>query len=126
MAGNLDVLRFFEREPQALFLYEALEEKLLAAFDDVRIKVQKTQITFANRHNFACVSLHALSGKRPDTYIVVTFGLLRRLDSPRIEAAAEPYPNRWTHHVVIRAAEEIDRELMGWIREAYGAAASKR
>lgn len=32
--------------------------------------------------------------------------------------AVEPYPNRWTHHVLISAPEEIDDELMGWIKEA--------
>ncbi len=34
------------------------------------------------------------------------------------EIATEPYPNRWTHHVLISAAEEIDDELMSWIKAA--------
>lgn len=41
-----------------------------------------------------------------------------KLESPRIEAASEPYPNRWTHHVLISDLNEIDDELMGWIKEA--------
>ncbi|MFR6217731.1 MAG: DUF5655 domain-containing protein [Enterocloster bolteae] len=36
-----------------------------------------------------------------------------------MEAATEPYPNRWTHHVIVQSADEIDDKLMGWIREAY-------
>ena len=32
--------------------------------------------------------------------------------------AVEPYPNRWTHHVTA-AADEIDGELMDWLREAH-------
>ena len=37
---------------------------------------------------------------------------------PRIDAAVEPYPNRWTHHVLVASEEEIDGELMGWVKAA--------
>ena len=39
------------------------------------------------------------------------------LDSRRIDAVSEPYPERWTHHVLVASAEEIDDELMAWVRE---------
>ena len=92
------------------------------------VKVQKTQITFANRRQFACVSfLPARRAKdRPEDYITVTLGLNRRLDSPRVDKASEPYPGRWTHHLLIASPEEIDGELMGWAREAAAFAESKR
>lgn len=41
-----------------------------------------------------------------------------KLESPRIEIVTEPYPNRWTHHLLISDTEEIDDELMAWVREA--------
>jgi len=50
----------------------------------------------------------------------------RRLDSPRVDAASEPYPGRWTHHIVIGSAEEIDGEVMEWIREAAEFSSRKR
>ena len=125
---NSDILFFFDRRPGTLPLYEAFEERVLAEVDDVRVKVQKTQIAFANRRCFACVSFLPArkAASRPDCYITVTLGLNRRLDSPRVDAATEPYPNRWTHHLLIASPEEIDGELMGWIREAAAFAASKR
>ena len=89
----------------ALPLYEAFESNVKKEIPDTRIKVQKTQISFYNRHLFTC-------------YIVITFGLNRRLDSPRIDAATEPYPNRWTHHVLVSDVNEIDDELMQWGGEA--------
>ena len=49
-----------------------------------------------------------------------------RLDSPRIDVAAEPYPNRWTHHLFLSDAAELDAELMAWIQEASVFAAGKR
>ena len=114
------VLLFFDKVPDALPLYAELERRILAEYPDTRIKVQKTQISFYNRHLFACVSFAKVRKKadRPDSYIVVTFGLEHRVDSPRIDIATEPYPNRWTHHVLISDLSEIDDELMEWIREA--------
>lgn len=123
-----DVLFFFNRDPAVLPLYEAFETRVLAEVDNVTIKVQKTQITYTNPRVFAAVSLLPVRKKarRPDHYITVTLGLNRRLTSPRIDAASEPYPARWTHHLLISSPEEIDGELMGWVREAAAFSASKR
>ena len=122
-----DVLFFFEDHREALPLYEVLTEQM-EGLGDLSIRVQKTQITFSNRRNFAFVSFRpARKAKdRPKTYITITFGLGRRVDSPRIDIATEPYPGRWTHHVLISSTEDIDGELMGWIREAYNFSAGKR
>ena len=114
-----DAILFFAQKPAAAALYEVFERRVLAEVDEVRIRVQKTQISFSNRHLFATVSLLPVRPKarRPDVYITVTFGLRRRLDSRRIDAVSEPYPERWTHHVLVASAEEIDDELMAWVRE---------
>lgn len=121
-----DVLFFFDTKPGALPLYEALEQRLLSELGEIRIKVQKTQISFSNRRNFAFVSLLPVRKGRPENYITVTIGLDHRLESPRIDAAVEPYPNRWTHHILVSAPEEIDDELMAWIKEAAAFSAAKR
>lgn len=124
---NLEALSFFEGKPDALSLYEAFKKQVLRLAQPITIKTGKTQITFSNRHIFACVSMMRLRKKKelPSEYIVVTFGLGRREISPRIEAAAEPYPNRWTHHVLVEKPDDIDEELLGWIREAYAFSANK-
>ena len=123
-----DELFFFNEKPAAHPRYEAFAQRIFAEIDNVTVKVQKTQISFSNRHNFAFVSfLPARKAKdRPKTYITVTFGLWYKKESPRIDAASEPYPNRWTHHMLIASEEEIDDELMGWIKEAAGFSAGKR
>ena len=125
---NGDVLFFFNEKPAAIPLYEAFAKRVLAGIENVTVKVQKTQISFSNRHNFAFVSLLPVrkAKERPETYITVSFGLRYKKESPRIDAASEPYPNRWTHHMLIASAEEIDDELMDWIKEAAEFSASKR
>lgn len=117
---NQDTYLFFEKSPLALPLYEAFEQRVLAEIPDVTVKVQKTQITFANKHSFAFVSFIPVrrAKDRPAVYIVVSFGLSHEMRSPRIDVATEPYPNRWTHHVLISEVQEIDAELMDWVKEA--------
>ena len=125
---NQDILSFFDGKPEALPLYEVFEQKVLSGVEDVKVKVQKTQIAFSNRHNFAFVSFLPVrrAKERPAVYIVVTFGLGRRAESPRIDAATEPSPGRWTHHVLISERSGIDEELMAWVREAAAFSAAKR
>ena len=121
------LLRFFDQMPEALPLYQKFEREVLSRVEDVHIKVQKTQITYSNRHVFACVSFAKVrkAKERPPVYIVVTFGLAYKKESPRIDIATEPYPNRWTHHVLVSREEEIDGELLGWVKEAAAFSAAR-
>jgi hypothetical protein len=125
---NADILFFFNDYMDAFHLYERLEGLILKQIPNVRIKVSKTQISFSNKRGFAFVSFSPCrkAKERPDVWMTVTFGLSYRKESPRIDVATEPYPNRWTHHMMVGSEEEIDSELMGWIREAAEFSASKR
>lgn len=115
-----DELMFFNRMPGALSLYETLSERMRAAFPDADITVRKTQITFRERYGFAFVSLPIRKVKGwPEVCIIVSFGLPARMESPRIAVAVEPYPNRWTHHVIVQSEDEVDGELMAWLGEAH-------
>lgn len=124
---NVDVLRFFDQNPEALPLYETFEKRVLEKVGEAEIKVQKTQISFYHKHMFACVSFAKVrkAKDRPKSYIVVTFGLSHKVESPRIDVATEPYSGRWTHHVLIASEEEIDEELLGWVKEAEAFAVRK-
>ncbi len=120
------ILFFFNTHLAALPLYEAFESRVMAEIPDAAVRAQKTQLTFTNRHVFACASFRRVRRNLPEPYLVITFGLDHRVDSPRIAVAVEPYPRRWTHHVVIASPEEVDGELMAWVREAAEFSASKR
>ena len=125
---NADILFFFNDHMAVLPLYERLEGLILKQIPDVKIKVSKTQISFSNKRGFAFVSFNPCrrAKERPNIWMTVTFGLSYRKDSPRIDVVTEPYPNRWTHHVMVGSEEEIDDELMGWIYEAAEFSSSKR
>ena len=124
---DADTLMFFDQHMDVLPLYQAFEELLIDSFPVLNKRVQKTQITFSNRHVFACVSFARVKRKAelPMRYMVITLGLPAPLDSERVAVKTEPYPGRWTHHFVVSTTEEMDEELLSWIKNAYTFADSK-
>ena len=127
-APDDDTLLFFAGHSEALGLYQALEELLFSSFPRVNKRVQKTQLTFYNSHVFACVSFTRVKRKAelPEVWLTLTLGLPVPLDSPRVAVKCEPYPGRWTHHFVLGSADELDEEMMTWIRASYDFAEAKK
>ena len=122
-----DTLFFFDRHQAVYPLYACFQEKLLARFPESRIKVQKTQISYYNRHLYACVSFLKVKKKAelPEDYFVLTLGLSAPLESDRVAVKTEPYPGRWTTHFVISSPADLDEELFDWIEQAYNFAQAK-
>lgn len=123
-----DVLFFFDGKPLELSLCQLLSERMAEVLpDDVSVKVQKNQISFYAPRLFAAASLPVHRKKDwPRECLVVTIGLARPLNSPRAAVSVEPYPGRWTNHILVTRPEELDSELMEWLREAHDFALSKR
>ena len=122
-----NTLFFFDRHQAVYPLYACFQEKLLARFPESRIKAQKSQISYYNRHLYACVSFLKVKKKSelPDDYFALTLGLPTPLESNRVAAKTEPYPGRWTTHFVISSPSDLDEELFGWIVQAYEFALEK-
>ena len=122
-----DVLFFFEGKPLELSLYQELFRRMEQRFPEASVKVQKSQISFYGRHLFAAASLPVRRKKSwPEHCVVVTVGLSRQMESPRVAVAVEPYPGRWTHHILISEERQIDDELLEWLEEAWAFTESKR
>ena len=123
-----DLLRFFDKSPDSLRLYQAFEKAALSLVPGADIRVQKTQITFVSRHVFACASLARVlrAAQCPRPFLTITFSLPAPAESPRVAVCCEPYPGRFTHHVVVGSVCQIDEELMDWISQSAAFAASKR
>ena len=122
-----DTLCFFGEHMDAYPIYEYLEEQILNRIPEAKIKVSKTQISFSHKRGFAFVSFNPCrrAAERPEVWMTVTFGLGYRKESPRIDVATEPYPGRWTHHVMVGSIADIDKELLSWLTEAAEFAVQK-
>ena len=122
-----DAGMFFDGHPAELALYEALFRRMDGAFPEGTVKVQKSQISFYGRHLFAAASLPVRRRKDwPKMCLMVPVGLPYRLDSPRVVAASEPYPDglaaggmglcgeqamRYTREELAEARRSIDSTL---------------
>lgn len=116
---NKEIEAFFAGKPEAKALFMAVERKIQAIGPAI-IKVSKTQISFATRTQFAWVWMPLPTDrKRPLHSLVLSFGCGRRIVNDQIVEAIEPYPGRWTHHVIIAEAADLTSAVDAWIREAY-------
>lgn len=119
-----EVLAFLGGEPGKIAIFEAYEGAVLSCGES-RMKVSKTQISWGNPYLFAMLSQPRRASDRKAGALLATLGLNRRLDSPRILQAVEPYPGRWTHHLLLTGPEAVDGQLRAWLAEAYGFALAK-
>ena len=109
----------FAGRPDCHCLYDGVAA-FIGSLGEVRVKVTKTQVSFAGERQFAWVWLpirETLS--RPAGSIVASFALADRVQHPRIVESVEPYPGRWMHHVILLSPAELDSTLKDWLREAY-------
>ena len=77
--------------------------KYIESFDKVKIKVTKTQVSFASKRQFAWVWLpKEWDKRRPPNSIVLSFSMGRHVYNSQITQVVEPYPGRYMHHVIIQ------------------------
>ena len=116
---NKEIEAFFAGKTEAKALFMAVDRKIRAIGPAI-IKVRKTQISFATRTQFAWVWMpQPTDRKRPMHSLVLSFGCGRQIVHDQIVEAIEPYPGRWTHHVIIAEEADLTGALDAWLREAY-------
>ena len=93
-------------------LFAALTEAGLAV-GNVTLAPAKTRVGLQARMIFA--SINRLSNDRLDAHVVLS----RRLDHPRFYKIETISPRNHVHHFRISHVDEVDSEVIGWLREAY-------
>ena len=85
-------------------------------------RISKSQIGFYRKHPFAAVwrPSQYLGGTHPP--LVLSVFLQRRDRSPRWKEVIEAKPGRFTHHLEINGAAEVDHQVREWLREAWATA----
>ena len=121
MYDQYAVDKFFSQDPEIRAIFDKLVRIIMGRYPDVRVKVQKSQISFYGNRSFCWVWLPIRAGikGRPDHYLIVSFGLNKEIFHNRLVDTTQPYPNRYTHHAIIGSQDEIDDELLGWLDQAY-------
>lgn len=86
--------------------------KAIQQFGSVGEDPKKTSIHLVNRTALAGVAT------RKD-YLILTIKSDRKLDSPRIHKTEQVSAKRFHHEVKLASPEEVDSELIGWLKDAF-------
>ena len=99
-----------------------MRQILRSALPEAEERISWSMPTYWKGHNiihFAASKKHI--GLYPGPAAVVQFskGLPYPLESERVAVKTEPYPGRWTTHIVIGKMSDLDEELFAWVVQAY-------
>jgi hypothetical protein len=108
--GDLDQ-HFVKRLPELRALFDALA-KAVKACGPCEVLAEKTRIAFHRRMSFLSVY------PRKD-HLILGFVLAARDEHPRFESVQTFSPRNHLHNLRLRAVDEIDDDVRGWIRAAY-------
>jgi hypothetical protein len=101
----------------ALAAYERVRE-IVSAVEGVKVRASKSQVAFRRRRGFAWLWVPGRYLRRPAADVVLSLALTRHDPSPRFKEVVHPAPAHWMHHLEVRAIDELDDEVEGWLREA--------
>jgi Domain of unknown function (DUF5655) len=108
---------FFAGHPDARAVFEKVRS-VLARLGPLEVRTSKSQVAFRRRRGFAFLWLPGRYLSKPAAEVVLSIALGRHDHSGRFKEVAHPAPAQWMHHLEIRDADDIDDEVVAWLREA--------
>jgi len=102
---------FVGRQPHVRAIYDGILDAA-KQFGPVREEPKKTSIHLSNRTAFAGVAT------RKDT-LILTLKSANDLSNPRIVKHEQVSANRWHLDVRLQKTDQVDAELITWIRVAF-------
>jgi len=110
----------FAASPIGLEIYRRLTDELRGL--DVDVRPTRSQIAFRRRRGFAFLW-------DPNRYrsspvpVVLSVALPYWLTSTRVKEIVQTTSRTWLHHIELNSLDDLDDELLGWVRTAYAATA---
>lgn len=118
MTGSMTPDEYFAGYEASRNIFVVLH-RTIETLGPVELRVTKSQVAFRRRKAFAWAWT-------PDRYLhgrhaplVLTVALRRQDASPRWKQIVEPAPGRFTHHLELYSAAEVDEQVRAWLREAW-------
>ncbi|MEW5872154.1 MAG: DUF5655 domain-containing protein [Chloroflexota bacterium] len=109
---------FFDGKEEPRRIFDALRS-LIEAFGSVELQVTKSQIAFRRRKAFAWTWMPGKYLRGKTAPLVLTLSFHHRDVSPRWKQIVEPAPGRFTHHLELYSASDIDGEVRNWLWQAW-------
>lgn len=90
---------------------------LMECFPDARAVPQKSQVSFCGKGPFCAVIPPGRWGQKSG--IGLSIFLDERLENPEFLHIVNPYPNRYTHHMILTVPSQMDGVLKGFLEKAW-------
>jgi predicted transport protein len=102
----------YKGKEQLYPIYEMLKSGILKFGEDITVSPKKGSVSFIRKRQFALV--------KPATKSRIDLGLKLpgKATNERLGDSG-PFGSMCTHRVQLQSTEEVDKELLGWIKEAY-------
>jgi len=112
---------FAGSDPSRQF-FEALRG-VIESIGTTEIRVTKSQVAFHRHKAFAWAWIPGQYLRGRGAPLVLTLSFRQKDSSPRWKEIVEPAPGRFTHHLELYSAKDIDDEVRGWLEQAWTNAA---
>jgi len=101
---------FFRGHEQSRVLFDTVKAAL-DGIGETEVRVSRSQVAFWRKKAVARVWLPGSYLDREAAPLVITLGFRRRDSSPRWKEIVEPVPGRFTHHLELCSADDIDAQV---------------
>jgi hypothetical protein len=111
MNNKFTIGSHFEKKAEARAIYDRLLQSL-GKFGPITESPKKTSIHLDRTTAFAGIYVR-------QNYLLVHFRTAEPIANPRIDKCEQLSANRYKHSVKLESINEVDRELLGWLKKAY-------
>jgi hypothetical protein len=112
---------FFRNDSRLLTLYNELM-KQLEILPHLTVKVRKSyskMVVLCNHKNFSYLSLLDDNSEFINDGFQIIFSMHSRISHERIIKITEPHTGCFSHHVLIKTGDDINEQLISWLKDAY-------
>ena len=106
---------FFAGKPEAWLVFETIKEKMIARWPQTQLRVMKTCIVFEDKKPYLYVSYPPRKGMRG---VWLSISLRERVNHPRFAMVVPVSARRFTAHIHIEEADQVDEALIRLIERA--------
>jgi hypothetical protein len=114
----MDVAGLFAGRNDALVIHNAVQDAI-AGIGPTEMRVSKSQVAFYRNHPFAATWMPGKYLRREKAPLVLSIFLKRRDSSTRWKEVVAPAAGRFTHHVELKAAADVDEFIRQCLKEAW-------
>ena len=113
----LEAEEFFAAQPLGMLVFREVEAAV-RRYADVQVRITKSQVAFRRKRGLAYIWMPGPYLRNASVEVVLSIALGRRDPSSRFKQVVHPTTKQWMHHLEIHDVDDIDDQVVSWIREA--------